>query len=683
MKSKWLVLGSLSFSIGFGFSIPFNNNLEKSLSTGLCASISTLSAAAILKKFNRLDEDLCKSRLYLSEEKQKVQDEFQQIQIQKSSASESLASIKEQLKKNQDLNARLSKDNILFETKKESIESQIIALDLDLVNKKNDHKYLDEEIYRLKNNKSNIEKYLSELNSQKGDYELRGREQESCLRNIETEIESLESQKSSLFSTIEVLNKEIKEISQNETDIRIAISQLEFDRANMLKKNNKLSQIINLSKEKEKIQKEIEIAQSQKDLANESLTNILEQFNDQKEIYSKLSQDNTQLELHYRSIESQVSALEANKNSLKYQISTLDLDLVSHNNTFEDIKREIDQLKDNKSTIEKYLKDSLAQQKNYESKTREQKDNLRQIETELESLELQRSNLFNTIETLNKEILDIRQNKSIIENDLSDLKMEKNKIIIDNSKLNENLINLKSQEKKKIHEIDELNLKLEQLDKSGNLFVHLDELSLNKKQKEIKEICQKRDIQICTHFTRIENLSSILEKGLIPRAYLEDNEIFYNDSDRWDGQKNANCLSVSFPNYKMFYRYSKYNQKDWVVLSYRKEILWEMKCAFCSANAAKREVRSISIHERQTVEAFKQMFLGDTNSSYPTNVQAEVLVFDNIQSSYLKEVTFYSNEARDSWVKNNSIFQFNDHMFKARHQISPGCLSPKEANIHN
>ena len=73
---------------------------------------------------------------------------------------------------------------------------------------------------------------------------------------------------------------------------------------------------------------------------------------------------------------------------------------------------------------------------------------------------------------------------------------------------------------------------------------------------EIEKVVNERDIRWLMHFTRIENLESILENGLLPRNSFErlDIEPLTNDSLRLDGFLEAISLSIQSPNYKMFYK---------------------------------------------------------------------------------------------------------------------------------
>ena len=79
------------------------------------------------------------------------------------------------------------------------------------------------------------------------------------------------------------------------------------------------------------------------------------------------------------------------------------------------------------------------------------------------------------------------------------------------------------------------------------------------REAQIQQICDERNIETLVHFTRVENLSSILQNGLLSRKALEileetrGQQFLFNDRKRKDGHKDAICLSISFPNYQMFY----------------------------------------------------------------------------------------------------------------------------------
>ncbi|MFZ3440345.1 DUF4433 domain-containing protein [Vibrio harveyi] len=153
----------------------------------------------------------------------------------------------------------------------------------------------------------------------------------------------------------------------------------------------------------------------------------------------------------------------------------------------------------------------------------------------------------------------------------------------------------------------------------------------------------QRNIKYLWHFTQLKNVNSILQDGIVPRASLEASEsnAAYNDQYRLDGFKNASCLSISHPNYKMFYSLRQKDLSvDWAVFAIKSEVLWTKDCAFCTTNAASSLVTSTPLTQRKGVSAFESLFLPVAGkpsrqdlqlpSEFPTDPQAEVLVFDTI-----------------------------------------------------
>ncbi len=180
-----------------------------------------------------------------------------------------------------------------------------------------------------------------------------------------------------------------------------------------------------------------------------------------------------------------------------------------------------------------------------------------------------------------------------------------------------------------------------------------------------------REIKWIFHFTRIENLHSILSDGIIPREYLEANKakVEYNDRLRLDGQEKASCFSIGHPNYKMFYSLRQQNtEQEWVVIACKIEILWLKDCAFCQENAASNNVTCIPLQHRKGIAAFEKLFepiegkpsRGELGlpASYPTNPQAEVLIFNVIEPTYIIGAYCQTKDRANSLKETYPGFQF-------------------------
>ena len=155
----------------------------------------------------------------------------------------------------------------------------------------------------------------------------------------------------------------------------------------------------------------------------------------------------------------------------------------------------------------------------------------------------------------------------------------------------------------------------------------------------IKEFVVDRGVKSLFHFTRLNNLPSILKNGLLTKescAHVGINPAV-NDQCRYDGT-GAISATISFPNYKMFYRLRCDNPDvEWVVLKLKRSLLWRTRCVFSDTNAGDGSAYSVPFARRQGVAALHSMF-GDYGEierttlnipdHYTTNPQAEVLLLD-------------------------------------------------------
>lgn len=166
------------------------------------------------------------------------------------------------------------------------------------------------------------------------------------------------------------------------------------------------------------------------------------------------------------------------------------------------------------------------------------------------------------------------------------------------------------------------------------------------------------------HFTRATNLPSIMNHGLYPigRAHEIDANPQINDHQRLDGYRNSTSVSISFPNCQMLYKHRMAEPAvDWTILILHPSILYAKNCAFCRHNAADARISSNPLPTLMTPKAFFGMFdeIEGVSSreeqklkAYdPTDVQAEVLVFDVIEPQYIAAVIFEKASVRDSHLQ--------------------------------
>lgn len=173
----------------------------------------------------------------------------------------------------------------------------------------------------------------------------------------------------------------------------------------------------------------------------------------------------------------------------------------------------------------------------------------------------------------------------------------------------------------------------------------------------MERILKQRQINSLYHFTQAENLLSIFNYGLLPRKILENKGIHscFNDDYRFDNCLCAICMSIEFPNYKMFYKLrQKDSAVDWAVLQLNAQILCDYPCAFCWTNAGDSAMFNTSLGERMSMNAFLELFENRQGYPereklkiadwYPTNPQAEVLVFGIIPINYVQNVYFQDEQ---------------------------------------
>jgi len=187
-------------------------------------------------------------------------------------------------------------------------------------------------------------------------------------------------------------------------------------------------------------------------------------------------------------------------------------------------------------------------------------------------------------------------------------------------------------------------------DESVYLFVEKLFRRTKENHAEIIEEISNRNIQWLVHFTFAFNVSAILKYGIIPRDFLEKKPLrniiqsVFPDDNRYDNLLSSNCISISFPNYKLFYFKRKELGKNWSVVLIDPQILSYCPCLFFRENAAK------GISGRSAIQGLQDMFYDKRINNPPeslreylrlpeyftTNPQAEILVNSVIPPQFIK-----------------------------------------------
>lgn len=212
--------------------------------------------------------------------------------------------------------------------------------------------------------------------------------------------------------------------------------------------------------------------------------------------------------------------------------------------------------------------------------------------------------------------------------------------------------------------------------------------------RKLKEIINSRKIESLIHFTRTENLDSILSIGILPRLMLETRNIpfIYNDSLRADYMNSCTCVSIEFPNtWVLNNKMDMAPNSDWVLIVLKAELLYEQRNYYAKHNAATYSVQknlrarykpadlealfadNIKIEKASgEIKEFKRI---DTQAYFPTSDQAEILVEGAINPKYIDFVVFKTESSMGKYerilkskgiecISNSDLFLHNRYDFK-------------------
>jgi hypothetical protein len=184
----------------------------------------------------------------------------------------------------------------------------------------------------------------------------------------------------------------------------------------------------------------------------------------------------------------------------------------------------------------------------------------------------------------------------------------------------------------------------------------------------------ERQVAELVHYTPLDNVPHILRFGLVPRAHLMIPAVRmalnprFTDAVRDEDFLEKNCLSISFPNWKLFFFHRQRFHWQWAVLRLDPAVAAEFVCEFMPTNAAHAKVQ-----HRPGIEAARRVFSGEAlrrklglASHEATDPQAEVLTDSVIPPSMILEVCVESESARQSLASRG---------VEAR--VDPGLFAPR------
>ncbi|MCB9840525.1 MAG: DUF4433 domain-containing protein [Phycisphaeraceae bacterium] len=205
---------------------------------------------------------------------------------------------------------------------------------------------------------------------------------------------------------------------------------------------------------------------------------------------------------------------------------------------------------------------------------------------------------------------------------------------------------------------------------------------------QVRAEALRRGIKGLCHFTRVTSLASIRSAGLLSRLACQSAGISFttNDEERLDGLMDHISLSVSWPNWQLFYRFrmnTNTTNEDWCVLVLAPEIMWTRDCLFSADNAASTRESRRSFRDRQGVAAFNRMFddsggeaLGivrrelNLPDKMPTNHQAEVLMRGCVPWECVRYILVSS---RDSEIRAQAALPSSDRAIIKIHSEYFNC----------
>lgn len=211
---------------------------------------------------------------------------------------------------------------------------------------------------------------------------------------------------------------------------------------------------------------------------------------------------------------------------------------------------------------------------------------------------------------------------------------------------------------------------------------------------QCQSVIEKRKINYLVHFTRLDNLSSILHHGIIPVSSQQKQKIcsVHNDDQRIDSHFDCTSCSIEFPNHKLFFKFRKnvYPGSKWVVILLDKSLLISPVniTYYCYTNAARVIPHTSNSYELCYASALERMFAESVltrdnkliersmlsiTDNLPTDPQAEILISEVIDTKYIKRICFQTQNDLDEFYRRSA----KEDLEQFEYKIAPMFFSPR------
>ena len=171
-----------------------------------------------------------------------------------------------------------------------------------------------------------------------------------------------------------------------------------------------------------------------------------------------------------------------------------------------------------------------------------------------------------------------------------------------------------------------------------------------KERSLIADFLEKRGIPSIFHFTPIENLASILERGISSKQKLMDQDITFKTTDdlRLDGLASGICFSISNPNLGLLRQKRSLAQNSMAVLECATHTILSFPFIAFPGNAASSTFagdKTENFHRYIGIEGLKNLFLNQDIRTKnrialhePTDNQSEIIFLKTISHDRILKI---------------------------------------------